>query len=62
MGKFALALHPEKTRLIEFGRHAAANRKARALITSSEKDSADQKNPLTRITVSTATARSCIGP
>ena len=28
MGKFALALHPEKTRLIEFGRHAAANRKA----------------------------------
>jgi RNA-directed DNA polymerase len=24
MGKFALALHPEKTRLIEFGRHAAA--------------------------------------
>jgi len=31
MGKFALALHPEKTRLIEFGRHAAANRKARAL-------------------------------
>jgi RNA-directed DNA polymerase len=31
MGKFALALHPEKTRLIEFGRHAAANRKARGL-------------------------------
>ena len=31
MGKFALALHPEKTRLIEFGRHAAANRKQRGL-------------------------------
>jgi RNA-directed DNA polymerase len=31
MGKFALALHPEKTRLIEFGRHAAVNRKARGL-------------------------------
>ena len=27
----ALALHPEKTRLIEFGRHAAADRKQRAL-------------------------------
>jgi hypothetical protein len=25
--KFGLALHPDKTRLIEFGRHAAANRK-----------------------------------
>jgi len=23
---FALSLHPDKTRLIEFGRHAAANR------------------------------------
>ncbi len=31
MGKFALALHPEKTRLIEFGRHAAANRRHRGL-------------------------------
>src|SRR5215471_4049377 len=31
MGKFALALHPEKTRLIEFGRHAAANRQRRRL-------------------------------
>jgi RNA-directed DNA polymerase len=31
MGKFSLSLHPEKTRLIEFGRHAAANRKARGL-------------------------------
>jgi RNA-directed DNA polymerase len=28
MGKFSLSLHPEKTRLIEFGRHAAASRKA----------------------------------
>ena len=28
LGKFALALHPEKTRLIEFGRHAAASRHA----------------------------------
>ncbi|NIR89072.1 MAG: group II intron reverse transcriptase/maturase [Gammaproteobacteria bacterium] len=27
--KFALELHPEKTRLIEFGRHAAANRRRR---------------------------------
>ena len=27
--EFALSLHPEKTRLIEFGRHAAANRKQR---------------------------------
>jgi RNA-directed DNA polymerase len=26
LGKFALSLHPEKTRLIEFGRHAAENR------------------------------------
>jgi RNA-directed DNA polymerase len=31
LGKFALALHPEKTRLIEFGRHAAANRRQRGL-------------------------------
>jgi RNA-directed DNA polymerase len=27
--KFGLELHPDKTRLIEFGRHAARNRKAR---------------------------------
>lgn len=31
MAQFALTLHPEKTRPIEFGRHAAANRKARGL-------------------------------
>jgi RNA-directed DNA polymerase len=31
LGKFALTLHPEKTRLIEFGRFAAKNRKARGL-------------------------------
>ena len=31
MGKIALSLHPEKTRLIEFGRHAADNRKGRGL-------------------------------
>ena len=31
LGEFALALHPEKTRLIEFGRFAANNRKARGL-------------------------------
>jgi RNA-directed DNA polymerase len=31
MGKYSLSLHPEKTRLIEFGRHAAASRKARGL-------------------------------
>jgi RNA-directed DNA polymerase len=29
--KFALSLHPEKTRLIEFGRHAAEHRPARGL-------------------------------
>jgi RNA-directed DNA polymerase len=29
--EFALSLHPEKTRLIEFGRHAAANRKQQGL-------------------------------
>jgi group II intron reverse transcriptase/maturase len=29
--EFALTLHPEKTRLIEFGRHAAENRKRRGL-------------------------------
>ena len=26
LGEFALSLHPVRTRLIEFGRHAAANR------------------------------------
>ena len=31
LGKYALTLHPEKTRLIEFGRNAAANRKWRGL-------------------------------
>ena len=29
--KFSLSLHPEKTRLLEFGRHAATNRKRRGL-------------------------------
>ena len=29
--EFALSLHPEKTRLIEFGRHAAANREKRGI-------------------------------
>jgi len=29
--EFALSLHPEKTRLIEFGRHAAADRQQRGL-------------------------------
>ena len=29
LGRFGLELHPEKTRLVEFGRFAAANRKAR---------------------------------
>jgi len=29
--KFALSLHPDKTRLIEFGRHAADDRKNRGL-------------------------------
>ncbi len=31
LGKFALSLHPEKTRLIEFGRFAAKDRKVRGL-------------------------------
>src|SRR6266704_1792956 len=31
LGEFALSLHPDKTRLIEFGRHAAANRERRGL-------------------------------
>jgi len=31
LGKFALSLHPDKTRLIEFGRHAATNRDLRGL-------------------------------
>jgi RNA-directed DNA polymerase len=31
LGEFALSLHPEKTRLIEFGRSAAENRKRRRL-------------------------------
>ena len=29
--KFSLTLHPDKTRLIEFGRHAAQNREKRGL-------------------------------
>jgi RNA-directed DNA polymerase len=29
--EFALALHPDKTRLIEFGRYAVTNRKRRGL-------------------------------
>jgi len=31
MGQYALSLHPDKTRLIEFGRHAAADRDRRGL-------------------------------
>ena len=31
LGKFALSLHPEKTRLIEFGRFAAERRQRRGL-------------------------------
>jgi RNA-directed DNA polymerase len=31
MEKFQLELHPDKTRLLEFGRHAAANRQSRGL-------------------------------
>ena len=31
LGKFALSIHPEKTRLIEFGRFAAKNRERRGL-------------------------------
>ena len=31
LAEFALTLHPEKTRLIEFGRHAAENRARRGL-------------------------------
>ncbi len=29
LGRFGLELHPDKTRLIEFGRYAVANRKER---------------------------------
>jgi RNA-directed DNA polymerase len=31
LGEFALSLHPDKTRLIEFGRFAAVDRKRRGL-------------------------------
>ena len=31
LAEFALQLHPDKTRLIEFGRHAASNRRGRGL-------------------------------
>lgn len=31
LGTFALSLHPDKTRLLEFGRFAAADRKRRGL-------------------------------
>ncbi|MGO9741635.1 MAG: hypothetical protein ACLPN5_09025, partial [Roseiarcus sp.] len=31
LAAFALTLHPDKTRLIEFGRHAPANRERRGL-------------------------------
>jgi group II intron reverse transcriptase/maturase len=31
LGKFALSLHPDKTRLIEFGRYAAADRERRGM-------------------------------
>jgi hypothetical protein len=31
LAQFALSLHPDKTLLIEFGRHAAADRKRRGL-------------------------------
>ena len=31
LAAFALTLHPDKTRLIEFGRYAAANRERRGL-------------------------------
>jgi RNA-directed DNA polymerase len=31
LGEFALSLHPDKTRLIEFGRNAASNRERRGL-------------------------------
>src|ERR671927_355587 len=31
LGEFALSLHPDETRLIEFGRHAAARRRSRGL-------------------------------
>ncbi len=36
LGKFALNLHPEKTRLIEFGRHAAEDRASRPRIASTK--------------------------
>jgi RNA-directed DNA polymerase len=36
LGRFALELHPEKTRLIEFGRHAADRRRRRGLVGAPE--------------------------
>ncbi len=32
LAKFGLSLHPDKTRLVEFGRHAAQNRAARVWV------------------------------
>ncbi len=32
LADFSLALHPDKTRLLEFGRYAAANRQSRGLV------------------------------
>ena len=41
--EFSLSLHPEKTRLIEFGRHAAIKRKQRGI----GKGAADKAESLT---------------
>lgn len=45
LASFALALHPEKTRLIEFGRHAAANRERRGLSKASTSSAGDLQLP-----------------
>jgi RNA-directed DNA polymerase len=42
---FALSLHPDKTRILEFGRHAAANRAARGLGKASTSSAGDLQLP-----------------
>jgi group II intron reverse transcriptase/maturase len=45
LAEFALSLHPDKTRLIEFGRFAAANRKRRGLGKASTSSAGDLQLP-----------------
>ena len=66
LGQFDLALHPDKTRLIEFGRHAEANRRARGegrpetfdfLGFSRSGCTPPRRSPSTPVTTSTISAR-----